>query len=75
MISTLVFFFLVNFLRRSLDFKDKTVVFNILGIDSAGPYRYRSLLSSYLRDADFAMFLYDISSRVGKLIIRNILFS
>ncbi|CAG2222532.1 RAB5C [Mytilus edulis] len=49
-----------EFCSRALDFKDKTVVFNIW--DTAGQERFRSLVPMYLRDAGIALAVYDISS-------------
>ncbi|XP_052079165.1 uncharacterized protein LOC127717524 [Mytilus californianus] len=49
-----------SFCSRALDFKDKTVVFNIW--DTAGQERFRSLVPMYLRDAGIALVVYDISS-------------
>ncbi|XP_063412104.1 uncharacterized protein LOC134694928 [Mytilus trossulus] len=49
-----------SFCSRALDFKDKTVVFNIW--DTAGQERFRSLVPMYLRDAGIALAVYDISS-------------
>lgn len=59
------FFFcdLASFCSRALDFKDKTVVFNIW--DTAGQERFRSLVPMYLRDAGIALAVYDISSHVS----------
>ncbi|XP_052079164.1 uncharacterized protein LOC127717523 [Mytilus californianus] len=49
-----------SFCSRALDFKDKTVVFNIW--DTAGQERFRSLVPLYLRDAGIALVVYDVSS-------------
>lgn len=57
-----LFFNLASFCSRALDFKDKTVVFNIW--DTAGQERFRSLVPMYLRDAGIALAVYDISSHV-----------
>ncbi|OPL33312.1 ras-related rab-22a-like protein, partial [Mytilus galloprovincialis] len=49
-----------SFCHRALDFKDKTVVFNIF--DMADQERFRSVMPIYLRDAGIALAVYDISN-------------
>ncbi|XP_056010299.1 uncharacterized protein LOC130051745 isoform X1 [Ostrea edulis] len=45
---------------RSMDIEDRTILFQIW--DTAGQERFRSLVPMYLRDADIALLVYDITS-------------
>lgn len=49
-----------SFCSRALDVNGKRVVFQIW--DTAGQERFRSLVPMYLRDAEVALIVYDISS-------------
>jgi Ras-related protein Rab-6A len=46
-----------------MDIEDKTILFQIW--DTAGQERFRSLVPMYLRDADIALLVYDITSEVN----------
>ena len=46
-----------------MEIEGRTILFQIW--DTAGQERFRSLVPMYLRDADIALLVYDITSRVG----------
>ncbi|XP_062570958.1 uncharacterized protein LOC134232982 [Saccostrea cucullata] len=46
---------------RSMEIEDRTVLFQIW--DTAGQERFRSLVPMYLRDADIALLVFDITSQ------------
>lgn len=46
-----------------MEIEGRTILFQIW--DTAGQERFRSLVPMYLRDADIALLVYDITSQVG----------
>lgn len=53
---------LASYYIRSMEIEGRTILFQIW--DTAGQERFRSLVPMYLRDADIALLVYDITSKV-----------